>query len=159
MSEAGSILWYHAVRVHYFDEPDRSIPRDIYDHAVWWRVALANLGANLAAAGAACAAFKGGLEFCDLAAIGQEARAWWPGCGRPYQVETMPTIEEADLEIREAGGDPVAIGERGAALARELLDRRREALHERQPRNQAELYCDEHGYYDGRVGCGRCAAP
>ena len=67
------------------------------------------------------------------------------------------TDEEVDAELRAAGGDPDEIGRRGEALARRLLQKRREAVHEKQPRRPAELYCEVHGYYDGRKPCPGCA--
>jgi hypothetical protein len=48
-------------------------------------------------------------------------------------------LELIEEEIRAAGGDPEAIGRRGAALAKELLDKRRRAFEAEALESVAEL--------------------
>jgi hypothetical protein len=51
-------------------------------------------------------------------------------------------LADVQTEIRKAGGDPVAIGRRGAALAKSLLDKRRLAWQDRARERTVEWAAD-----------------
>ena len=85
----GSILWYRAFRdAHRADTDDDGVMYGrAHAHAIWWRVAISNLGAALRDAGALCASYERGVDTGREAVLSTCEDEWHPGCGWSHDEE------------------------------------------------------------------------